>query len=77
MLVKWPIRAKVLVGLGLLLALVAILSSSGLYATYAYRTLVKSLSCRVGELPLAAELAPGQRDAADGERPAQLLPPDG
>jgi len=56
-LVKWPVRAKVFVGVGLLLAMVAILSSSGLYATYAYRTLVKTLSWRVTELPLAAELS--------------------
>ena len=57
MLVKWPIRVKVFVGIGLLLAMVAILSSSGLYSAYAYRTLVKTLSWRVSELPLAAELS--------------------
>jgi signal transduction histidine kinase len=56
LLSRWPIRVKFLVGLGLLLLLVAILSSSGLYATYAYRGLVKSVSWRAGELPLAAEL---------------------
>ena len=56
MLVKWPLRAKLFVGLGLLLAMVAILSSSGLYSAYAYRTLVKTLSWRVSELPLAAEM---------------------
>ena len=57
MLGKWPIRVKVFVGLGLLLTMVAVLSSSGLYTTYTYRTLVKSLSWRVNELPLAAELS--------------------
>ena len=57
MLVKWPLRAKLFVGLGLLLAMVAILSSSGLYSAYAYRTLVKTLSWRVSELPLAAEMS--------------------
>ena len=57
MLVKWPIRVKVFVGIGLLLAMVAILSSSGLYSAYAYRTLVKTLSWRVSELPLAAEMS--------------------
>lgn len=57
MLVKWPIRVKVFVGIGLLLAMVAILSSSGLYSAYAYRTLVKTLSWHVSELPLAAELS--------------------
>lgn len=57
MLSKWPIRVKVLAGLGLLLAMMAILSSSGLLSTYAYRELVKSLSGRIVELPLAAELS--------------------
>lgn len=54
---RWPIRRKLLAGLGLLVVMVAILSSSGLYATYAYRGLVKSLSWRVNELPVAAELS--------------------
>ncbi len=53
---KRPIRLKLLIGLGLLLVMVAILASSGLYSTYAYRNLVKSLSWRVSELPLAAEV---------------------
>ena len=57
MLVKWPLRTKLFIGLGLLLAIVAILSSSGLYSSYAYRTLVKALSWRVNELPLAAEMS--------------------
>ena len=56
MLSKWPIRRKLLVGLGLLVLVVSILSSTGLVATYAYRNLVNSLSWRVSELPLAAEL---------------------
>jgi len=43
--------------LGLLVLVVSILSSTGLMATYAYRNLVNSLSWRVSELPLAAELA--------------------
>ena len=53
---KRPIRLKLLIGLGLLVVMVAILASSGLYSTYAYRNLVKSLSWRVSELPLAAEV---------------------
>lgn len=57
MLSKWPIRVKLFVGLGLLVLVVAILSSSGLYATYAYRNLVASLSWRVMELPVAAQLS--------------------
>ncbi len=57
MLSMWPIRRKLLLGLGLLVLVVAILSSAGLMATYAYRNLVNSLSWRVSELPLAAELS--------------------
>ncbi|NUQ62548.1 MAG: HAMP domain-containing protein [Pirellulales bacterium] len=57
MLSKWPIRVKFLVGLSLLLLLVMILSGSGLYATYAFRSLVKTLSWRAVELPLAAKLS--------------------
>ncbi len=57
MLIKWPLRAKLFIGLSLLLAMVAILSSSGLYSAYAYRTLVKTLSWRVSELPLASEMS--------------------
>ncbi|MFZ1935666.1 MAG: ATP-binding protein [Thermoguttaceae bacterium] len=57
MLSTWPIRRKLLLGLGLLVLVVSILSSTGLVATYAYRNLVNSLSWRVTELPLAAELS--------------------
>ena len=57
MLGKWPIRVKFLVGLGLLLLLVVILSSGGLYSTYAYRSLVKDLSWRAEEMPLSWELS--------------------
>lgn len=57
MLSKWPIRVKLFLGLGLLVLVVGILSSSGLYATYAYRNLVASLSWRVMELPVAADLS--------------------
>ncbi len=57
MLSKWPIRVKVLICLGLLVLAVGALSRNALYTTYAYRDLVKSLSARVAELPVAAELA--------------------
>ena len=56
MLGTWPIRVKFLVGLGLLLLLVVILSSGSLYSTYAYRSLVKDLSWRADEMPLSWEL---------------------
>ena len=52
-----PIRAKMSIGFALLVLMVGILAVSGLYTTYAYRGLAKSLSCRVRELPVAAELS--------------------
>jgi len=54
--VNCPIRVKFAVQLGLLMVVVGILAGGGLYTTYAYRALAKSLSARVKELPLAAEL---------------------
>ena len=56
MLGRWPIRVKLLVGLALLVLLVGVLSSSGLYAIYAYRSLVKDLSWRADEWPLSTRL---------------------
>jgi len=58
---RWPIREKLLVGLGLLLVIVGCLSASGIVGLYNYRALVKSLSDRASELPLAADL--GQQAA--------------
>jgi signal transduction histidine kinase len=57
MLSNWPIRVKFLVGLGLLLLLVIVLSVSGLYTTHAYRSLVKGLRHRAEELPRAAAVS--------------------
>ena len=57
MLSKWPIRRKLLIGIGLLLVIVGTLSISGLSGVYSYRGLVKALSGRASELPLASQLA--------------------
>ncbi|MHC4400904.1 MAG: sensor histidine kinase [Planctomycetota bacterium] len=57
MLSNWSIRVKFLIGLALLLLLVAVLTSSGLVATSAYRSLVKGLRQRAEELPFAANLS--------------------
>ncbi|HZZ73938.1 MAG TPA: HAMP domain-containing sensor histidine kinase [Pirellulales bacterium] len=57
MLSRWPIRNKLIFGLGLLLVIVSTLSWTGMSAMYAYRGLVKSLRCRASELPLATSLA--------------------
>lgn len=56
MLSKWPIRNKLLIGLGLLLVMVATLSWGGMNGLYAYRSLVRSLNRRVPELPKANRL---------------------
>ena len=55
MLSRWSIRSKLLLGLGLLLAIVVTLSWSGFDGLYAYRALLKNLR-RINELPLATEL---------------------
>ena len=59
---KWPIRYKLLLGLALLLVIVAALSTGGIVGLYSYRSLVKSLSWRATELPLADDLS---RQASD------------
>jgi signal transduction histidine kinase len=55
LLSRWSICRKLLVGLGLLLAIVVTLSWSGFDGLYAYRALLKNLR-RLNELPLATEL---------------------
>ena len=56
MLSHWPIRTKLKLGLGLLLVTVLALFSSAYYGLYAYRSLVKGLSARSAELPLASQV---------------------
>lgn len=56
MLARWPIREKLLVGLALLVVIVIALAVSGFVGLYSYRALVRSISWRVSELPLATEL---------------------
>jgi signal transduction histidine kinase len=53
---RWPIRNKLQLGLGLLAVSVLTLFGSAYYGLYAYRGLVKSLSARSAELPLADKL---------------------
>jgi two-component system NtrC family sensor kinase len=55
-LLDWPIRTKLQLGLGLLLITVLALFSSAYYGLYAYRELVRSLSARAAELPLANDV---------------------
>lgn len=56
LLSRWPIRNKLLAGLALLVVIVTISSGSGLYGLYLYRSMVKSLSARAHELPMASAL---------------------
>jgi signal transduction histidine kinase len=53
---RWPIRNKLRLGLGLLAVSLLMLFGSAYYGIYAYRGLVKSLSARSAELPLADKL---------------------
>lgn len=52
----WPIRTKLKLGLGLFLIAILALFGSAVYGLYAYRGLVKSLSARSAELPLASDI---------------------
>jgi len=52
----WPIRRKLQLGLGLLAVSMLTLFGSAYYGLYAYRGLVKSISARSAELPLADQL---------------------
>ena len=51
-----PIRNKLLLGGTLVGIMVAVLSASSFLGVYSYRRLVRSLSCRAAELPLASDL---------------------
>jgi two-component system, NtrC family, sensor kinase len=76
LLSKWPIRVKLRIGLGLLLGIVITLSWSAIYGLYAYRSLVRSLSRRVLELPKANDLNQSITDLrvalADDDAPTPL-----
>jgi signal transduction histidine kinase len=62
LLSKWPIRNKLLFGIGCLVVIVATLSISGFTGVYAYRALARSLRGRAEELPMAGALARGVSD---------------
>lgn len=57
MISHWPIRLKLRVGLGSMALSIGLLFAAALYGLYAYRGLVKSLSARSQELPLADKLS--------------------
>jgi len=70
----WPIRAKLKLGLGLLLVTVLALFGSAYYGLYNYRGLVKSLSARSVELPLAGQVSQNLVDLRDVLRQANKRP---
>jgi hypothetical protein len=75
----WPIRNKLRLGLGLLAVSVLTLFCSAYYGLYAYRALVKSLSARSTELPLANKLSQHVADlrvilSQVQERPGNVVP---
>ncbi len=51
------IRRKIWIMLGVLLVMVGLISYGGIYGMYAYRSLVRTLSRRVAELPVANQLS--------------------
>lgn len=57
MLSNLPIRDKLRLGLGLLACSTLVLFMAAIYGLYSYRGLVKTLSARSAELPLADELS--------------------
>lgn len=57
MLTTWPIRKKLSLGVVLLFVTVAILALSGVTNGYAFRGLVRTISRRATELPIAIALA--------------------
>ena len=54
---RWSIQTKLLVCVGLLLTIVVVLAVSGFQGAYSYRTLVRTMSVRANELPVASELS--------------------
>ncbi|QDU30964.1 Sensor protein ZraS [Anatilimnocola aggregata] len=54
---RWSIQTKLLLCVALLLAMVVVLAVSGFQGAYSYRTLVRTMSLRASELPVAGELA--------------------
>ncbi len=53
---QWPLRTKLKLGLGVFLIAILALFGSAVYGLYAYRGLVRSLSGRSAELPLASDI---------------------
>lgn len=57
MVSHWPIRRKLTIGVVALVAVLTALAVSGFHGVYSYRGLVKAISYRATELPMATQLA--------------------
>ena len=53
---KWTIRNKVIVCLGLLMTIIGTLAFSGFQGVYSYRRLARSISQRAEEIPITEDL---------------------
>ena len=53
---RWTIRNKVIVCLGMLMTIIGTLAFSGFQGVYSYRRLARSISKRAEELPLSENL---------------------
>jgi signal transduction histidine kinase len=54
---RWSIQIKLLLCVALLLAIVVVLAVSGFQGAYSYRTVVRTMSIRASELPVAGEIS--------------------
>jgi two-component system, NtrC family, sensor kinase len=54
---RWSIQTKLLLCVALLLAIVVVLAISGFQGAYSYRTVVRTMSIRASELPVAGEIS--------------------
>jgi two-component system NtrC family sensor kinase len=54
---RWSIQTKLLLCVALLLTIVVVLAVNGFQGAYSYRTLVRTMSLRANELPVASELS--------------------
>jgi two-component system NtrC family sensor kinase len=54
---RWSIQTKLLLCVALLLTIVVVLAVSGFQGAYSYRTVVRTMSLRANELPVAGEIS--------------------
>jgi two-component system NtrC family sensor kinase len=54
---RWSIQIKLLLCVALLLTIVVVLAISGFQGAYSYRTVVRTMSIRASELPVAGEIS--------------------